>query len=222
MTHTKQDGRPHHLFGYSVTRDNSWGMANYHTFRDGSIDGQSSYTIISLICVWNRGVSLWKQWEIIFTSSSSSPITTERRTATDIILRIEQGRLTSMKHRKIRYIDVMLPEDFVPGPYTVIIDRRKKVRQAPGNQYLWKIAKMFLDDYARAPNKPSKSRIVSTISQMLDNSCPEGGAFVRLGRDNRWYAVPDCVATEKIGYTMRELLGNQYRSSSAGKKRTRL
>lgn len=116
----------------------------------------------------------------------------------------------------------MLPQDFVPGPYTVIIDRRKRARQATGNQRLRKIAISFLDEYTRASGKPSKSRIVNTIWRMFVEACPEGGAFVRLGPDDRWYTVRDSVATEKIGYTMRELLGERYRSSSIGKKMVRL
>jgi len=116
----------------------------------------------------------------------------------------------------------MLPEDFVPGPYTVIIDRRKQTTKAPGNQRLRMIAMSFLDEYANAiENKSSKSRIVAIIRRMFEDMCADRGAFVRLGADDRWYKVQDAVATEKVGYTMRELLGEQYRSSSKGKKRVR-
>jgi len=82
----------------------------------------------------------------------------------------------------------------------------------------------FLDEYAKAlDDRPSKSRIVATIRRMFEDMCPDGCAFVRLGADDdRWYKVQDAVATEKVRYTMRELLGERYRSSSKGKKRVRL
>jgi len=149
--------------------------------------------------------------------SLSSPIA-ERSTVEDIILGIRRELLTTIRQRNIRNKDEMLPQDFAPGSHTVIIDRRKRARQAPGNQLLRNVAMAFCYEYANAPNKPSKSRIVSAISQIFEDNCPDGGAFVRLCSDNRWYTVKDSVATEKVGYTMRELLGERYRSSSRGKK----
>jgi len=124
---------------------------------------------------------------------------------------------TTIRRRR-RKKDQILPENFVPGPYTVIIDRRKRARYAPGNQHLRTIAMAFLSEYANASDRHSKTRIVTRIRQMLEDICPDGGAFVRLGPDDRWYTVRDSVSTEKVGYTMRELLGERYRSSSMGKK----
>jgi len=128
---------------------------------------------------------------------------------------------TAMKRHSRRSNDKILPEDFIPGPYTVIIDRRKGARQAPGNQRLRRIAMSFLREYANTSDKPGKSRIVTTIWQMLEDICSDGCAFVRPGPNNRWYTVRDSVATEKVGYTLRELLGERYRSSSTGKKMVR-
>jgi len=124
-----------------------------------------------------------------------------------------------MKRRNKHSHDAILPEDFVPGPFTVIIDRRKGARKASGNQHLRTIAMSFLNEYAKASDKPSKSRIVTTIWRMFEDACPGGGALVRLGPNGRWYIVRDSVATEKVRYTMRELVGERYRSSSLGKKR---
>jgi len=159
-------------------------------------------------------------------SMPSSPATAQESTATDImVLQTMQEEVPTPTRRrnKKQSKDVMLPEDFVPGPYTVIIDRRKRARQATGNQRLRMIAMSFLNEYAEAlKDKLSKSRIVTTIWRMFEDVCPDGGAFVRVGTDGRWYKVQDAVATEKVGYTMRELLGERYRSSSTGKKMARL
>jgi len=156
-------------------------------------------------------------------SSSSSPIPKQRTPIADIALPTKQVVSTTTKRRNKHSEDRMLPEAFVPGPYTVIIGRRTRTRQATGNQRLRKIAMSFLNEYAKASDKQSKSRIVTTIWRILEDACPEGGgAFVRLGAEDRWYKVRDCVATEKVGYRMRELLGERYRSSSMGKKMAKL
>jgi len=195
--------------------------------------GQSHYGLFSSFCDCDQDIDQHNHYPVCDTIRSSlhvasspsirSPIP-ERRTITDITLvptkQVASRTVTKRlnKHSK----DTMLPEDFVPGPYTVFIDRRKGARQATGNQRLRKIAMSFLNEYAKASDKPSKSRIVTTIWRMLEDTGPDGGAFVRLGVDNRWYKVRDCVATEKVGYTMRELLGERYRSSSRGKKMAKL
>ena len=115
-----------------------------------------------------------------------------------------------------------LPESFTPGPYTVVIGRGREARQAPGNQRLRSLATTHIDDYssASATEKSRKSQIVATICREIRVVCPEG-AFVRFGPDGRWYEVPDSVAMEKVGYTLRELVGERYRSSSKAKKAAR-
>jgi len=162
---------------------------------------------------------------ILFSHRGLSPpssLVKEECTLRDRILKAKRVVSTTMKRRNRHIKEKILPEHFVPGPYTVIIDRRKRARQAPGNQCLRKIAVGFLMEYANASDRTGRSQIVSTIWRMIEDSCPNGGAFVRLGSDDRWYTVRDSVATEKVGYTMRELLGERYRSSSLGKKMVRL
>ena len=114
--------------------------------------------------------------------------------------------------------DVILPTNFIPAPYSVIIGRGKECKGAIGNQRLKILASTFLEKYSRAI-KSAKSKIVSTILSMIREACPLG-AFIRLGKDGNWYEVSESVAIEKIGYTMRELIGSQYKSSS--KSRTHL
>ena len=109
--------------------------------------------------------------------------------------------------------ETILPTYFKPGPYSVIIGRGKECRGNIGNRRLRVLASRFLEKYADAPNKATKSRIVATIVTMMREACPLG-AFVRLRADGRWYEVKEAVASEKVGYTMRELLGEMYKSSS--------
>lgn len=116
--------------------------------------------------------------------------------------------------------DTLLPSSFVPGPYSVIIGRGKECKGAIGNERLRVLASTFLQKYASALNKASKSKVVSTIVSMIREACPIG-AFIRLGKDGRWCEVKQAVATEKVGYTMRELLGDRYKSSSKSKARLR-
>jgi hypothetical protein len=123
------------------------------------------------------------------------------------------------KRNAVNSGDTLLNETFTPGPFTVIIGRGREARNASGNRHLCKLAMTFLDEYATVPDKPSKSRIVATIARAIRDMCAEwGGSFVRLGSDGRWYEVSDAVATEKVGYTLRELSGERYRSSSSAKK----
>ncbi len=110
----------------------------------------------------------------------------------------------------------ILPPCFKPKPYSVIIGRGKETKGAIGNIRLRVLASRFLPMYSSAPNKAAKSKIVATVMAMIQEACPLG-AFIRLGKDGRWYEVKTAVATEKVGYTLRELLGEQYKSSSKTK-----
>jgi hypothetical protein len=115
--------------------------------------------------------------------------------------------------------DRLLPESFTLGPYTVVIGRRREARKAEGNRRLREIGATFLHDYILLANgdKPKKSEILARIRDRIMEVNPVA-AFVRLDRNGRWYEVPDAVASEKVGYTMRELVGERYRSSSKAKK----
>jgi hypothetical protein len=109
-----------------------------------------------------------------------------------------------------------LPLDFEPTPYSVIIGRGKECKAVAGNRRLKVLASNFLPKYSDAINKSSKSRIVSTLVSMVRDACPTG-AFIKLAKNKCWYEVDEAVAREKVGYTFRELLGDQYRSSSKSK-----
>lgn len=113
-----------------------------------------------------------------------------------------------------------LPAGFIPSSHSVIIGRAKECKQAVGNKRLRVIAKSFLPKYSTAINRSIKSQIVSEIVAMIRGACPVGAFIKKVGNgkdDYVWAEVSDSVAREKVGYTFRDLLSDQYRSSSKSK-----
>lgn len=141
---------------------------------------------------------------------------------------------------------LLLPIDFKPSSYCVIIGRGKKIRHTVGNQRLRVIASSFLSEYSNAKdNRRMKTELVNKVMSIIQQSVDVGGdtsnnnhnnnsnkdsctgpAFVRhCKQQHRWYAVSAGVAREKIGYVFRDLLADHYESSSkskTAKKRKRL
>jgi len=121
-----------------------------------------------------------------------------------------------------------LPPGFEPSPYSVIIGRAKECKQSSGNRRLRIIATAYLPQYASATNRSVKSHVVSHIVSMVRQSCgSQGGAFIKnMGKANGgstiWAEVSDSAAREKIGYVFRDLLCDNYRSSSKSKSVNRL
>ena len=109
----------------------------------------------------------------------------------------------------------LLPVDFQPAPYTVIVGRGKEPKENVGNKRLRVLATSFLPSYSTAMDRRTKTRIVSSIVDMVRNS--PGGSFVKHAKDGRWYEVNEAVAREKVGYIFRDLLSDKYRSSSKSK-----
>jgi hypothetical protein len=113
--------------------------------------------------------------------------------------------------------DLSLPEDFQPSSYSVIVGKGREAKDNVGNRRLRVLASTYLPKYADASNnKRTKSKIVSSLVNIIYDESPVG-AFIRLGRDGRWCRVSESVAREKVGYTFRELLGENYKSSSIAK-----
>lgn len=121
-----------------------------------------------------------------------------------------------------------LPRDFAPSPYSVIIGRAKECKQASGNRRLRIMATAYLPQYASAINRSVKSQVVSHIVSLVRQACgSQGGAFIKkMGKaqdgSTVWVEVSDSAAREKIGYVFRDLLSDQYRSSSKSKSMNRL
>jgi hypothetical protein len=101
-------------------------------------------------------------------------------------------RRSADKHAKL------LPEDFRPLPESVIIGKSRISKDAEGNFRLKSLAATFLDKYAAANTKAEKSKIVSSIVEMVRSTCPIGAFIKQNERDGRWYECPNSVAREKV------------------------
>jgi len=112
-----------------------------------------------------------------------------------------------------------LPEDFTPSPHSVIIGRAKECKQAVGNKRLRILCSSFLSKYSTAINRSVKSQVVSEIVSMVRDACPIGAFIKKVGQgdDCIWVEVNESTAREKVGYVFRDLLSDQYRSSSKSK-----
>jgi hypothetical protein len=115
-----------------------------------------------------------------------------------------------------------LPVDFRPSPHSVIVGRGKEPKENMGNKRLRGMATSLLPEYSDATDKRTKSRVVSSIVSIIQDACPEGGAFVKHLKNGQWYVVDDLTAREKVGYVFRDLLSDRYRSSSKSKVARRL
>eukprot|EP00934_Nitzschia_sp_Nitz4_P001838 Nitzschia sp. Nitz4//scaffold2_size372955//228695//229616//NITZ4_000440-RA/size372955-processed-gene-0.520-mRNA-1//-1//CDS//3329546829//1838//frame0 len=107
-----------------------------------------------------------------------------------------------------------LPPQFQPNNFTVMIGRCKEARSNIGNRRLRVLASTYLRQYAKADSKRVKSNIVKEIRDAILEA---EGQFIQMDEDKRWYIVNDTVAREKIGYVLRDLLADQYKSSSKQK-----
>lgn len=111
----------------------------------------------------------------------------------------------------------LLPVDFEPGQHSVIIGRTKKCYTSVGNLRLRDICLMHLPAYSKCTKKKDKSQVVSDIMQLIRESCPEGGAFIKKDGSGRWHEVRDVIARERVASIFRDFLHDQYRSSSKSK-----
>lgn len=111
----------------------------------------------------------------------------------------------------------LLREDFEPGQYSVIIGRTKKCYTSVGNLRLRDLCLMHLPTYSKCSKKKDKSQVVSEIMQLVRESCPDGGAFIKKDDAGRWHEVREVIARERVASIFRDFLHDQYRSSSKSK-----
>lgn len=112
------------------------------------------------------------------------------------------------------HLQVKLASDFRPSPYTVVVGRGKIVQENIGNQRLRVLASGYAAHYQKATDRKTKIQIVDEINRTIKSA---GGMFVRLDTKGHWYKVSETVAREKIGYVLRDLLCDNYKSSSKSK-----
>jgi hypothetical protein len=117
---------------------------------------------------------------------------------------------------KPRLCEAELPSDFKPGKFSVIIGHGKACKNAIGNRGLKELVAKFMQQYSQADNKREKSDIMTTIMRIIQTACRRKGAFVKFA-EGSWWEVREQTAREKIGYILRDLLADKYRSSSKSK-----
>jgi hypothetical protein len=110
----------------------------------------------------------------------------------------------------------LLPQNYSSTPHTVIVGRGREPKENLGNRRLRALTMSFLPKY-QEDDKRIKTEIVSNIIAMIQNACPDGGAFIKHAKNGRWYEVSNSVAREKVGYVFRDLLADKYKSSSKSK-----
>jgi len=115
----------------------------------------------------------------------------------------------------------ILPADFQLNKFTVICGREKEQREFVGNKRFRVIVQTYLSSYSQAKVRAEKTRIVSQVIEIIHSA---GGCFVKFednntegGNGGYWYEVDVATAREKVGSLFRDLLADQYRSSSKNK-----
>jgi hypothetical protein len=110
-----------------------------------------------------------------------------------------------------------MPRDFQPSPYSVVIGRGKKSADAVGNRRLLVLASSFLPQYVEAgESRREKTKIVSKLISVIRDANSDGDPFVKF-EDGQWWAADGLAIREKIGTVFRNLLHDQYRSSTKSK-----
>lgn len=113
-----------------------------------------------------------------------------------------------------------LPADFEPTPYSVIVGKGRIPNSSVGNQRLRVLATASLPKYLEASSRKEKTEVISQLIMTVREASPIG-SFVKKEKDGTWWEVGDQVAREKIGYIIRDLLHDRYRSSSKSKSSIR-
>lgn len=122
---------------------------------------------------------------------------------------------------------IILPPDFRPHPYSVILGRGNRVKESTGNRRLHVLVELELRNYVRAPTRKEKSLVVGRIMKTIQDASRSSygnvsssdhhpgsfGAFVRFDH-GRWVEVDDATAREKVGTLFRDKLSHQYKSST--------
>eukprot|EP00980_Cylindrotheca_fusiformis_P000104 scaffold19_cov114-Cylindrotheca_fusiformis.AAC.51 len=115
----------------------------------------------------------------------------------------------------------LLPIDFVPSKYDVIVGTGREARHHIGNKTFQNIVKRYLGDYANRPSKVEKGRIISDIINESRKCNPADTSFVKKV-EGRWYALNNETIRERVSQSLRNELHSKYRSSKQAKKQRRI
>ncbi|CAB9500999.1 Nitrilase family, member 2 [Seminavis robusta] len=109
-----------------------------------------------------------------------------------------------------------LATGFVPGEFDVICKRGKAAKDHPGNKWFRSLIQEHIQEYSECETKLDKSFVVSKVLKRVRKASPQGG-FVKEFQGGTYWEVGDRLSREKIGQTFRDMLHNQYKSSTKAK-----
>ena len=113
-----------------------------------------------------------------------------------------------------------LPSHYTPTNSDFIIGAGREPRLHLGNTHFRETLTNYIHRYSSVDNKFDRSLIISEIIDAVRKDSPTRSGFVKKV-DGQWYAVDDFAARETVGRALRNLLHDQYRSSTISKKRNR-
>lgn len=91
----------------------------------------------------------------------------------------------------------LLPADFEPTGFTVLVGRTRECQEHIGNKRLRAIVSNHLQQYNSAPDKLEKTAIVTEVYNAVRAATPIGH-FVKFEK-GRYYEVGERTARERIG-----------------------
>ena len=132
--------------------------------------------------------------------------------------------LLSDKHHPSPKIEdgmTLLPIDYLPSQYDVIVGTGREAKKHVGNiNFKHNIATKYIHLYSRK-SKSEKGRIISQIIDEMKNRSPRRAPFVKK-MGGHWFAVGYGLAREKVSQSLRNELHEKYRSSGKAKKLQRM
>ena len=110
----------------------------------------------------------------------------------------------------------ILPIDYVPQQFTVVVAKGNIAAQAEGNTYLRQLVRQNTKSYQSSERKSDKTEIVKMILHEIKASNTDGIGFVKF-HANRWYECTDIGARDIISARFRDCLHSHYKSSTKHK-----
>jgi len=114
----------------------------------------------------------------------------------------------------------MLPDDFTPSAFDVVIGRGKQIKQLAGNQMLYRMVHAIADDY-NASDKNRKSVLLSHLVASIYEQSPGAGFVKKDPSTGKWYSVEEALARTSAAQAVRDTLHYYYKSSRQFKQKRR-
>lgn len=112
----------------------------------------------------------------------------------------------------------MMPQDFEPGPYEVLIGRGRRCTMHWGNQRFRSMIHDELEGYAAADCKRHKSSIIGRVLGDIKKHSPHAGFVKKDVSSGRWLSLTDAASRVTIAQAFRDALEDSYRSSKHSKQ----